>query len=100
MRSQADSLAFAAGQRAGRTGQGEIFQSHAFQKAQTGTDFFQDGGGDSGIAAGKLQMLEEIQRIGNRQITQLGDIQTAHCDCQTDRRQPLSMAGITGMALI
>ena len=93
---KADTLALAAGQGTGCTGQGEIAQSHGLQKAQPCPDFLAYLGGDELLVARQFQTVEEGQRLVHRQLRGLEDGQTAHRHRQRLRPQTAALAGGAG----
>ena len=80
LRRQTDALALAARQRTRSTRQGQVFQTDRLQKSQTVQDFLDDTITDLVLHLGQFQIMHEIQCLGDRQFTVLGDVQTAHCD--------------------
>ena len=93
---QTDTLALAAGQCAGGTGQSEIAQSHGLQKAQPRPNFLEDLGGNELLVARQLQSIEEGQCLVYRQLRGIKDGQTSHRHRQRLRPQTAALAGGTG----
>ena len=70
---QADALRLAAGEGAGRAGEGEVVQAHVEQEAQAGADLPQHLVGDRGLPHPELEALVEGERVADRHLADLGD---------------------------
>ena len=96
LRGQADTLAFTAGERSGGTGQRQIRQAHALQKAQPGANLLQDLRGDQLLRFRQRQPFKKRQRLVHRQLRCLIDGLTPYGHRQRFAAQSLTVADGTG----
>ena len=71
---QADALGLAAGQRAGRPGQRQVVEPDVEQEPEPGVDLLGHPLGDHPLPLGQLQRGEELGRLADRQVADLGDV--------------------------
>ena len=98
LRRQSDTLALAARQGAGGSGQVQIVQADVVQEPQTVADFLQDAPGDLHLLFGQVlfQRREPQIGLGDRQGGDVGDVLAADLDRKGLGLQPLAVAGVTG----
>ena len=73
LRGQADALPFAARQRRGAPAEREVADADVVQEAQAIADLAQDAARDQVLAVGQLELVEDLERFGDRQVDVLGD---------------------------
>ena len=85
MAGEADALALAARERAGRAGQRQIFQAHIVEKLQPFADLFQDALGDFVLLGVQLigEGLEPALRFPDRHVGDFADMEA--CDLHRER---------------
>ena len=71
---QPDALRLAAGQRAGRARQREVVEADVEQEPEPGVDLLGDPLGDHPVALGELERGEELGRLADRHVADLGDV--------------------------
>ena len=101
--SQPDPLAFAAGQSAGGTSQGQIAQAYIRQKLQPGADFLHDLLGDHRHISLQAEVIHEFQLFFDAQGAEVHDAQTPYRHRPGNVRQPVAAAlgaGRAGHALL
>ena len=96
LRRQPDALTFAAGQRPGGSGERQVFQPDAVQEAEPFADLLEDSGGDHLIALGKLQLIDECERVRHRHIAEFADVDPAYRHSETHGGEAASFAGVAG----
>ena len=77
---QTDALALAAGQRARRARQGQVFQADRLQKAQPVLDLLDHAVADLVLHLGQLQGVQKLHRLDDRLFRKLRDVQPADRD--------------------
>ena len=92
LRCQPDTLALAAGQRAGRARKRQIFQSDRLQKAETVHNLLDYSVTDFVLHFGQLERVEELHRLDDRLFRKLRDVQSAERDRQHLRAQTAAVA--------
>ena len=80
LRRQTDALALAAGQRARRARQGQVFQADRLQKAQPVLDLLDHAVADLVLHLGQAQGLQKLHRLDDRLFRKLCNIQPADRD--------------------
>ena len=93
---KADSLALAAGQRARRTGQGEIAQAHIHQELQAGLDFFHNLLRHNGHVPIQLEILHEFQLLPNTHAAEVHNTNAAHRDSLGHGGKPVAATAGAG----
>ncbi len=98
LRCQPNTLALAAGKRAGRAGKGEIIQAHIHEEAQTLANFLQDARCDLVLLGveGRRQSLEPFGRTAHGQFAHLADMPPGHLHGKRLGLQTEAMAGGAG----
>ena len=79
---QADPLGLTAGQRAGRAGQRQVVEADVEQEPEPGVDLLGHPLGDQPLALGQLEGGEELGRLADRQVADLGDVPIVDRDGQ------------------
>src|SRR5690606_12659716 len=67
-----DALRLAAGERFGAAAESQVVETDVHQKAQPVTNLLDDLAGNLALAAGQLELLEELQRLADRQRVDFG----------------------------
>ena len=83
-----DALGLAAGQRAGRARQREVVEPDVEQEPEAGVDLLGHPLGDHPLALGELERGEELGRLADRQLADLGDVALVDRDGQRLRLEP------------
>ena len=98
-----DSLALAAGERPRRARKRQIGKPDRLQKAKARANFPQNLLGDDGHGARELQMLHKVQRLTDREPTEVHDAQAAdrHGKADIGQAVPVALrAGALGHAFL
>ena len=90
---QADPLRLAAGQRAGRAGQGQVVEPHIEQELHPLAHFLEDAVGDHVLAVAELERRHGLHRGADGQAAQLVDVAAAHGHGQRLRLEAGPVAG-------
>ncbi len=85
---QPDALGLAAGERAGRAGQREVVEPDVEQEAEPGVDLLGHPLGDHPLPLGQLEGGEELGRLADRQVADLGDVAVVDRDGERLRLEP------------
>ena len=89
---QTDALALAAGQRARRARQGQVFQADRLQEAQPVLDLLDHAVADFMLHLGQAQGLQEFHRLDDRLLRKLRNVQPADRDRKHLRPQATAVA--------
>src|SRR6266852_3710673 len=73
LRRQPDALSFPARQRGRTASEGQVPDADVLQKPQPLLNLFQDAFRDDRLAVGELQLVEYVDRLGNRQVDVIRD---------------------------
>ena len=92
LRREPDTLALAAGQRARRARQGQVFQTDRLQKAQPVLDLLDHAVADFMLHLGQAQGLQEFHRLDDRLLRKLRNVQPADRDRKHLRPQATAVA--------
>ena len=90
--SQANPLAFAAGQSARRPGQGQIAQAHVRQELEPGFDLLDDLLGNQRHVPFQLEIAHKFQAVPNAQAAEVHNADAANGHRPGDLRQPVAAA--------
>ena len=93
---QPDALRLAAGQRAGVARQREVVEADVEQEPEPGVDLLGDPLGDHPVALAQLERGEELRRLADRHVADLGDVLVVDRDRERGRLQPRAAAGRHG----
>ena len=92
LRREPDTLALAAGQRARRARQGQVFQADRLQEAQPVLDLLDHAVADFMLHLGQAQGLQEFHRLDDRLLRKLRNVQPADRDRKHLRPQAAAVA--------
>src|SRR6185437_4202490 len=91
LRSQTNALAFASGQRRGRTIERDVSESHGVQKLQALGDLAQHASGDDLPALVELDLLRGLERARDSHSGEVGYTYAVHLHRQTLLSQALAV---------
>src|SRR6185503_13109076 len=92
LRREADALPFAARQRRRAAVQRQVADADVVQELDALADLPQHAGRDERLALGQLELLEDLQRLADRQVHVLGDAAPLHAHRQALRLEALPLA--------
>ena len=89
---QPDALRLAAGQRRRVSGQAEVVEADVEQEAEAGVDLFRHPLGDQPIAFAELERRQELGRLADGHVADLGDVEVVDRDGERRRLQSRATA--------